>query len=199
MRYKPLYRQLNDTTALHFLDYYEKQMFQQKSSLPLDSMIQFNRGKLALKSDYYECINDPEHGETFRFTYHVSSYIIIFNVWRGAFGKIGNQKVCFAKEGSIEAMLDKTSIKEWRKWKRINVIVLPFIAIGALASGTMFSFLVTRFMNNLAWYITTGAFIAIAAYVILCLWYCIRNWRKHKYLAIWLKRTKAAMINLQKG
>lgn len=199
MKYKPLYRQLNDTTALRFLDYYEKQMFQQKFSLPLDSILQFNRGKLALKSDYYECLNDSEHGEIFRFTYHVSSYIIIFDVWRGSFGKIGNQKVCFAKEGSIEAMLNKASIKKWRKWKWIDLILLPFIVISIIASGAFFSSLVNRFIENSTWYITTGAFIVIAAYVILCLWYCIRYWRKHKYLTIWLKRTKAAMIKLQKG
>lgn len=195
MKYRALYRQLTDKSALDFLDYYEDQMLNNQTSVPLESICSFNHGQLALKSDYYECLTDQEHGNIYRFTYHVKSYVIVFKVWHCSFGKIGNQKVCLAKSGLIEARLDNKANKEWRQWNRIEWTLLPIIAIGAIVSSTGFGLLLTNFVKNLAWYLILLAYIGLAIYAILCLRYCFKYWHKHKYLHIWLKCTKAALLN----
>ena len=189
------YQLVTNQTALDFLNYYEERIIKYgmyERYLPLASMWTFNNGKLALDGRHYECVADKDYGQVLRFVYHVSDYDLIFTVWKYKLGKLNQQPVCFAKNGTIQARLSKPAHKNWHSWLYIDRFLLPVLFISMLITIAIFGWLLMQIAPSLKWYYTLLASLLLLFYGVSTSKFCLKYWRSHKYLKLWLNLTNLA-------
>lgn len=183
------YNLLTKPTAIDFLNYYEKRLFNFGTHVPISNLWSYLNGKLALDADHFENIYDKDHGAVLRFYYTVLDYKLVFDVWDYNFKMVDGKRLCLIDDGSVHVVLTKPAYKVWHSWLWLDRLLLPFIMLCMLITVSLCSILLYELMHNLAWYLTLGCIFLLLGCVILTVYVCVHYWKNHKYLKLWLKAT----------